>query len=113
MTDATMKRKYTRRTEEERIRDLEAKIEDIKQRQQNKEKRAAAEKNRASAIVREVPKVKKRLLAFSQLAMDSGRMDIANSVTAFLVGLDQIVDAEVTEEVHWSQPLPEEDEEEA
>ena len=82
---ASGKRKYHRRSDEERIAELEAKIADIRAREKAKE-------NRASAVVRDIPKVQKRLQKFAQLAMDHQRPDIANSVTAFVMTLDRFAE---------------------
>ena len=109
MTSAS-KRKYNRRSEEERIADLEKRISELQARKVAKEARAKAKDQARSEVVREIPKIRKRLLKFSQLAMDKGRMDIANSVTAFLAGLGRFRDEDVTEEVHWSRPIGNEDE---
>lgn len=108
MTSAS-KRKYNRRSEEQRIADLEKRISELQARQSAKEERAKARERQRSEVLREIPKIRKRLLKFSQLAMDNGRMDIANSVTAFLAGLDRFRDEDITEEVHWSRPIGDEE----
>ena len=79
------KRKYTRRSDEERIADLESKIALIKS-------RVEAKKRRDSVVLREVPKIQRSLQKFAQLATDHGREDIANSATAFLAGLERMLD---------------------
>lgn len=76
------KRKYTRRTDEERIAELESKIALIKN-------RVEAKKRRDSPVLREAPKIQRSLRKFAQLAADHGRDDIANSTTAFLAGLER------------------------
>ena len=83
-TTQTGRRKYTRRSDEERIRDLEARIEDLKV------KRAAKSKQ-ADPVLKEIPKIQRRLRKFAQLAMDHNRPDIANSTTAFNAGLERIL----------------------
>ena len=71
-----------RRSEDERIADLEEKIRLLKEKASQKDK-----KN--DPIVREIPKIQRRLQKFAQLAQDEGRPQIANSVVAFLAGLDR------------------------
>jgi TolA-binding protein len=104
------KRSYRRRTEDERIRELEEKIQELQNRTEAKKTQEKAKKKQHSAVMREIPRIRKRLQRFSQLAMDKGRLDVANTVTAFLVSLGRIYDEEVTEEVHWSEPLPADEE---
>ena len=41
-------------------------------------------------VVREIPKLQKRLRDFAQLSADNGREDIANTVVAFIAGLDRM-----------------------
>lgn len=76
------KRQYTRRTEQERISELEDKIRQIRERMENKQRKD-------SAVLRELPKVKRVLNKFAQLAVDNERHDLANSCVAFLAGLDR------------------------
>ena len=42
-------------------------------------------------VVREAPRLAKKLREFAQLAQENGRSDIANSTIAFLAGLDRMV----------------------
>ena len=77
------KRSYNRRTEDERIADLEAKIQRIKSRMQMK-------KRKDSPVLREVSRVQKILRKFAQTALDHGRSDLALSTQAFVAGLDRI-----------------------
>ena len=78
------KRQYTKRTEEEMIADLEAKIAKIKDRQETKLRKD-------SPVLKKWERVKTTLVKFSQLAMDHDRADVANSVTAFLAGTGRLV----------------------
>jgi hypothetical protein len=78
------KRQYTKRTEEEMIADLEAKIAKIKERQE-------AKLRKDSPVLKKWGRMKANLIKFSQLAMDHDRADVANSVTAFLAGTDRLV----------------------
>ena len=81
-------RKYRRRTDAERIAELESRIADIKARQS-----VRAKKN--NPVLKEIPKVQRRLRKFAQLAMDNNRPDLANSTTAFNAGLERILRSEV------------------
>ena len=87
-TAGTKKRKYTRRTAEERIADLERRIVELKARQAAKEKKE-------SPVLKEIPKIARRLRKFAQLAMDHQRPDIANSTTAFTAMLDRVLQSEI------------------
>ena len=73
------------RSAEERIADLERQIE------QHREKlRRRKAKTSLPAVIKDIPRVQKRLQKFAQLAVDDGHQDIANSVSLFLAGLDRI-----------------------
>ena len=82
------KRSYRRRTEEERIAELEARIHELKTKK-------ALRERREDPLFREIPKMQKRLKAFAQLAMDYKRPDIANSATAFGSSLERILRSEL------------------
>ena len=81
-TDGRKKRKYTRRTDEERIAELESRIHQIKE-------RLEAKKRRDSPVLKEIPKVQRTLRKFAQLAVDHGREDLSNSTMAFSAGLER------------------------
>jgi hypothetical protein len=76
------KRSYTRRSEDERIAELNAKIEKIKQRLELKQRKD-------SPVLREMAKVQRVLRKFAQTALDHGRADLANATQAFSAGLDR------------------------
>lgn len=90
------RRKYKRRTDEERIAELQAKIDEIKARE-------ASKKKKDDPLLREIPKVGRRLRKFAQLAADHRRLDIVNMTTAFVASLERIHQAESKE----SRPLTE------
>lgn len=72
------------RSDEEKIAALQAKIEMLRSK--------AAEASRPDqAVLREAPRLHKRLRDFAQLANDNGRGDVANSVVAFIAGLDRMI----------------------
>ncbi len=81
------RRKYRRRTDEERIADLQRRISELKAKQSAKEKKD-------HPVLKEIPKIQRRLRKFAQLAMDHNRPDIANSITAFNAGLERILRSE-------------------
>lgn len=82
------KREYSRRSDEDLLGDLENKLSALKKKVQ--------EKNRPDApALKEMKKVKKALTKFSQICVDNGRTDLANSVLAFLHTLE-----------HQSKTLP-------
>lgn len=80
------KRKYTRRTDDQMIAELEAKISSIKG-------RIVSKARKDSAVLKKWKRVEKTLSDFAQLAMDHDRTDVANSVSAFLAGTKRLVDA--------------------
>jgi len=82
------RRKYHRRSPDERIAELERRISELKLKQQVREKKD-------DPVLREIPKVQRRLRKFAQLAMNNQRPDIANSITAFTAGLERILHAEL------------------
>ncbi len=73
-----------RRSDEERIAALRAKIEMLRSKAQE-----AARPDQV--LLREAPKIHKRLREFAQLAHDQGRADVANSIVAFMAGLDRMI----------------------
>ncbi|MDP6386118.1 MAG: hypothetical protein QGI93_07980 [Planctomycetota bacterium] len=75
------KRVYTRRTDEERLSELESQLEKLKSKVQQEQRSDAP-------VLKEVKKVKTALNKFSQVCVDHGRTDMANSVMAFLHTLD-------------------------
>ena len=84
------KRQYRRRTDDERIADLERQIEEQRQRIREREAKA----REINPAVKEIPRIAKRLQRFAQLAMDENRQDIANSTSMFLAGLHRIYEEE-------------------
>jgi len=83
----TQKRSHRRRTEDEQIADLEAKIRQIEERKKRKEAKE-------SPLAKDFMRVKKHLTKFSQSCVDNGRNDIANSV----LGLMNTIERQVVEE---------------
>lgn len=82
MKKTPAKRSYTRRTEEERIQELEARLQEVKA-------RLEAKKQRESPLQREWIKTQKSLRRFIQIASDEKRADLALSAEAFAAGLDR------------------------
>ena len=79
MTETT-KRKYTRRTEEDRILELESRIQEMKN-------KIVARKQKDSPLMKAHAKMQARLRKFADLAMECGRADVSNSAVAFAAGL--------------------------
>lgn len=78
------KRSYTRRSPEERLRELESKLAEAKA-------KLEAEKERDSLLHQEWQKAFKLLRKFIQTASDEGRTDIAISVQAFTAGIERSI----------------------
>ena len=94
----TGRRKYMRRTDEERIKDLEARITELKHKRATKEKQS-------DPVLKEIPKIQRRLRKFAQFAMDNNRPDLANSTTAFNAGLERILRSEVGRSTVPAEPI--------
>lgn len=92
------KRIYRRRTEEQRIRELEERIATLKAKK-------ALRDRKDDPLVREIPKMQKRLRGFAQLAMDHKRPDLANSATAFASSLERILRSELQPAAARSAPI--------
>ncbi len=82
------RRSYTKRSDDQRIADLERKIADLKTKQSSSQKKD-------DPVLREIPKIQRRLRKFAQLAMDHNRPDISNSIMAFNAGLERILQSEL------------------
>lgn len=89
------KRKYRRRSEEERIAELEARIEELKAKVESK-------KRKDSPLIKQIPRLQTRLRKFAQLALECDRPDVANTTTAFVAGLDRIANADQATLENWS-----------
>lgn len=80
-TKLMTKREYNRRTDAERLSELESQLEKLKSKVQQEQRSDAP-------VLKEIKKVKTALNKFSQICADHGRTDITNSVMAFLHTLD-------------------------
>lgn len=94
------------RSPDERIADLEQQIELQKQKLARKNAKTAL-----PAVIKDIPRVQKRLQKFAQLAVDDGRQDIANSVSMFLAGLNRIYAEAKTPDPVAVEPDPDDDQE--
>ncbi len=92
-----MRRRYNRRSADERLADLDRKIADLRARQSAREKKD-------DPILREIPKIQRRLRKFAQLALNHNRPDISNSILAFNAGMERILRSELTAESRRMQP---------
>lgn len=77
-------RSYNRRSDDQRIAELQIKIEDLRKKLEHRQRPD-------QAVVREIPKIQKKLRRFAQVSADNGRDDIANSTVAFIAGLDRMI----------------------
>lgn len=84
MTQTMPKRSYSRRTEEQRIQDLEAKLAEIKAKLESK-------KEQDSPLHREWAKAHRGLVKFIQVATDNARVDLALSAEAFAAGIQRSI----------------------
>lgn len=75
MTTTSTKRSYQRRSEDERIADLQAKIAEIEERKKLSELRT-------SPLMKDFERFKKHAAKFTQACVDLGRNDVANSLLA-------------------------------
>jgi len=82
MESSLTKRSYNRRTEEDKIRELEEKVASLKA-------KVEAKQRKDLPVVREWPKVQRTLSQFAQVAADHGREDLANSIQAFMAGTER------------------------
>ena len=85
-TKSRSKRSYERRSDEQRIADLQQKIQSLQVKAQAKiEKEMSAD----HAVLKSIPKLARHLRKFADLAMSNGRQDIATSTWAFMAGLER------------------------
>lgn len=71
------KRSYNRRTDEEIINDLEKQVQRL-------ESKMAQRGRSDMAVVKAMPRLKRNMTALSQLCIDNGRSDMANTILAFV-----------------------------
>ncbi len=76
------KRTYTRRTPEQKIADLEAEIAKQKA-------KLEAQTKADDPVLKELPKLIKRLKGFAQTAHDNGRADLANTTGGYVAALER------------------------
>ena len=88
---ANARRSYNRRSDDQRIADLEARIAELK-------KKAAARETKNDPVVKDIPRVQRRLRKFAQLAIDHDRMDLSNSTMAFVAQLERIRTSELAKD---------------
>ena len=81
----TVKRTYNRRSDDELIAEMEAKIADLR-------KKIEAKTRPDQDLLSEIPRLVRRLRSFAQQAMQCGRSDIANSTMAFMAGIERMKD---------------------
>jgi hypothetical protein len=80
------KRGYVRRTDEERIAELEQRIQELQQRAEAKAEKVTRPDH---LVLKSIPRLAKHLRKFADLASSKGRQDIATSTWAFMAGLER------------------------
>lgn len=99
---STTKRKYHRRTEEERIAELEERIQELKVKMETK-------KRQDSPLLKQIPVLKKRLRGFAELATKCNRLDVCNTTIAFIAGLDRILNPDQATLKDWNTAAEEDE----
>ena len=79
------KRNYKRRTDQERIAELESRLAQLQKKVESKQRADLP-------VLKEIPKLQRKLKQFAQTAVNFGREDLANSTMAFVMGLDRHLD---------------------
>ena len=79
------KRKYERRSEDDRIKDLEQKVAQLRLRLERKQRKD-------QPVLKEFKKVQKVLQRFAGVAHQHARADIGNMIDAFSAGLARQID---------------------
>ena len=111
-----VKRSYNRRSDDERIADLEAEILRQQTKIQDRE-RKQREARELSPVAKAIPKVRKHLEGLAEVATAHDRQDVANSVHLFLIGLQRVYEEELSAkrpeelELEEVREFPEDDEE--
>jgi hypothetical protein len=85
--DDEAKRSYRRRSDEERLAELQDRLSKLKE-------RVAERKRKDSPLFRELSRTRRTLRILAQVAQDGGRADISNSTLAFLAGLERMAQSE-------------------
>jgi hypothetical protein len=75
-----------RRSDEERIAEVQRRIQELQVKAEAKSQKAQAPDH---AVLKSIPKVARQLRKFADLAMANGRSDIATSTWAFMAGLER------------------------
>jgi len=83
-----MPRSYHRRSAEERVAEIQRRIDELKNKQ-------AAREKKSDPVLREIRKLQKQLKSFVQLALDHNRPDVANSALGFKSMLERILSTEL------------------
>ncbi len=85
-TKLRSKRAHERRSDEERIAELQQRILELQLKEQAKLERVIPPDH---AVLKSIPKLARHLRKFADLAMAHGRQDIATSTWAFMAGLER------------------------
>ena len=79
-------RSYSRRSDDQRISELQAKIDALQQ-------RLEAQRRVDQEVLKHAPKLIGQLRNFAKLAAHNGRVDITNTTVAFMAGLERMLDS--------------------
>lgn len=88
--DSDSKRSYRRRSDDERIADLQRKLEQAQQRLKAREERKEAAKHVPNPATLKIPVIIKKLREFAAFAHIHGRLDYYNSTIAFVAMMDRL-----------------------
>lgn len=80
-------RTYSRRTDDERLAELEQRLAELKAKH-------AQQQRMKDPVLREAPKLQRKLKQFAQLALDSGRPDLANSALAWNAQMERMLESD-------------------
>jgi hypothetical protein len=88
--DSVSKRAYRRRSDDERLAQLQRKLEQAQQRLKLREVRKELAKHVPNPATLKLPAIIKKLLEFAAYARINGRLDYYNSTIAFVAMMDRL-----------------------
>lgn len=88
--DSAAKRSYRRRSDDERLAELQKKLEHAQQRLKEREERKEAEKHVPNPATLKIPAIIKKLREFAAYSHINGRLDYYNSTIAFVAMMDRL-----------------------
>ncbi|TAJ07468.1 MAG: hypothetical protein EPO68_16555 [Planctomycetota bacterium] len=88
--DSASKRSYRRRSDDERLAELQHKLEQAQQRLKHREERKELAKHVPNPATLKLPVIIKKLREFAAYAHINGRLDYYNSTIAFVAMMDRL-----------------------